>query len=248
MLKTRIQWIALAIVTYLAFLIVYLPAKQVTSRLTLPDNTSLQGVSGSIWNGKAQRAIVQGVEMQSLEWSLSFLPLITQRISADIKFGNIRDAGIVSAAGHVSIKGQAYDASDLTLYTPVTQLVNRFTLPFPADIGGRLKIELDEVSYDEYCTVLSGKAEWLSASVNAFNTAVDLDSISAQLGCEEQQIALDIQQPNVLGLAAKAKIDAKGKFSIDGKFKPDDSLPAQIKEAASFFGQPDSSGFYALKF
>jgi general secretion pathway protein N len=248
MLKKRIQWVSLAIVVYLIFLVVYLPAKHVTSRLTLPNNTTLQGVSGSIWHGQAQRAIVKGIELQSLEWSLSFLPLITQRISADIKFGNVRDSELISANGHVSIKGQAFDASELTVYAPVAQLISQFTLPFPADVGGRLKVELSEASYDQYCTALSGNAQWLNASVNALNTAVDLDSMAAELGCETQQVVFDIKQPNVLGLAAKARMDAKGKFSIDGKFKPDDSLPPQIKQAASIFGEPDSSGFYTLKF
>jgi general secretion pathway protein N len=247
MLKKRFQWALLAIVVYLVFLIVYLPAKQATSRLTLPNNTKVYGVSGSIWQGQAQRATVKGVELRTLEWSLNFLPLLTGRISADIEFGNIRETEQVSAKGQISIKGKAFDASDLILYVPVAQLISQFTLPFPADVGGRLKVELDDISYDQYCTALSGDAQWLNASVNTFNTAVELGTMSAKLNCETQQVTLDIQQPNVLGLAAKAKVDAKGKFSINGKFKPDDSLPPQIKRAASIFGEPDSSGFYTLE-
>lgn len=246
MLKKRVQWVSLAILIYLIFLIVYLPARHITSRITLPRHIILQDVSGSIWHGQARRASINGIELQSLEWSLNFLPLITRRISADIKAGNIRDTQLVSANGHVSVKGQALDASDLTLYAPVEQLLNQLTLPFPADVGGRLKVELDEMSYDQHCSVLSGNVQWINARVNALNTAVDLESMAAKLSCDTQQIVMDIEQPNLLGLEAKATMDATGKFGINGKFKPADSLPPQVKQAASFFGQPDSAGFFTL--
>ncbi|TDF36425.1 type II secretion system protein N [Alteromonadaceae bacterium M269] len=248
MLKKRIQWAILAVFVYLVFLIIYLPAKHVINRIDLPQNTALYRVSGTIWNGEAQRAVVKGTELESVKWKLSFLPLITKRMSLDVDIGNIRDTARISAKGHISIAGQKVDAEDMVVYAPVSQLIRQFNLPFPVDAGGRLKVNLNELNYDQHCTTLSGKAEWLNASVNALNTAVDLDSMNGNLGCEEQQVTINIQQPNVLGLAAKAKIDAQGKFSIDGKFKPDSSLPPQITQAASILGQPDSEGFYPLQF
>lgn len=34
---------------------------------------------------------------------------------------------------------------------------------------------------------------------------------------------------------------------VSGKFKPDDSLPQEVHQAARLFGTPDNSGYIAIK-
>jgi general secretion pathway protein N len=37
-------------------------------------------------------------------------------------------------------------------------------------------------------------------------------------------------------------------FKIEGRFKPEASLPKEVHQAAQFFGQADADGYFPIKF
>jgi general secretion pathway protein N len=37
------------------------------------------------------------------------------------------------------------------------------------------------------------------------------------------------------------------RIAVEGKFKPDESLPDEVHQASRFFGQPNSEGYIAIK-
>jgi general secretion pathway protein N len=59
---------------------------------------------------------------------------------------------------------------------------------------------------------------------------------------------LHVKQPNRFGLTAKATIPANMQFKIEGRFKPEASLPKEVHQAAQFFGQADADGYFPIKF
>ena len=65
---------------------------------------------------------------------------------------------------------------------------------------------------------------------------------------EECNPSFDIELGNPLAFDIDAVVspDMK-KVKVDGKFKPDDSLPQEVHQASKFFGQPDANGYIAIK-
>src|SRR5688572_23773888 len=76
--------IALGVGAFVILALVTFPASIVLSRLGSAGVTA-SGVSGSIWNGKAQVLLIRGTNVGSVEWDLHVLPLFTLHLNADVK-------------------------------------------------------------------------------------------------------------------------------------------------------------------
>jgi general secretion pathway protein N len=247
-MKSVLKWGSLCLVVYFIFLIVKLPAVQVLSKIQLPKGVSVNGVSGTIWEGQAQRAQANGLPVNDLNWSLSFFPLLLGEISADIKAGNIRDTTQISATGHINVSGQRLQANSLLAYIPTNLVINLLPLPIPIQADGRFKVQLNEVDYAAGCQTLVGTGQWLNASYTGATGTVELGNFDTDLGCQDGSVVVDVKQPNSFGLTAKAIIPVNMKFKIEGRFKPDPNLPKEVHQAAQFFGKKDAEGYYPIKF
>jgi general secretion pathway protein N len=247
-MKSVLKWGSLCLVVYFIFLIVKLPAVHVLSKMQLPNGISVSGISGTIWNGNVQRAQAKGFPISDVNWSLSFFPLLLGEISTNIKAGDIRDVTQISVNGHVSFKGQHLKVENLLAYIPTNLAISLLPLPIPIEADGRFKVELNEVNYEAGCQTFTGKGQWLNANFTGVNGVIELGDFDADLSCQDGNVVLHVKQPNRFGLTAKATIPANLKFKINGRFKPEVSLPEEVHQAAQFFGKPDADGYYPIKF
>ncbi|PKG97946.1 type II secretion system protein N [Paraglaciecola sp. MB-3u-78] len=247
-MKSVLKWGSLCLVVYFIFLIVKLPAVHVLSKMQLPNGISVSGISGTIWNGNVQSAQAKGFPISDVNWSLSFFPLLLGEISTNIKAGDIRDVTQISVNGHVSFKGQHLKVENLLAYIPTNLAISLLPLPIPIEADGRFKVELNEVNYEAGCQTFTGKGQWLNANFTGVNGVIELGDFDADLSCQDGNVVLHVKQPNRFGLTAKATIPANLKFKINGRFKPEVSLPKEVHQAAQFFGKPDADGYYPIKF
>jgi general secretion pathway protein N len=247
-MKSAFKWISVGLCIYLVFIVIKLPASQVLPRLSLNKDISLSGVSGTIWNGRAQRAQLAGLPVENLNWSLSFLSLLMANVSADIQAGNIRDVDKISVDGHITFSNQGLQAKDLLAFFPTNLIISLLPLPIPVQADGRFKVQLEMLDYGSNCITLTGKGEWLNANFTGANQVISLGNFAAELSCVNGDVVLDVLEPNSFGLTAKATIPADMKFKISGKFKPDAELPKEVHQAAQFFGKPDADGYYPIEF
>ena len=91
--------VALAVVAYLVFAIVTLPANVILDRLR--PGVDAAGVEGTAWNGSAQIIRVGGMNLGALTWKVHVLPLFALRAQADVKITRADGfaQGVVSASG-----------------------------------------------------------------------------------------------------------------------------------------------------
>lgn len=247
-MKSVLKWGSLGLVVYFIFLIVKLPAVHVLAKMQLSKGISVSGISGTIWQGHAQRAQVNGLPISNVNWTLSFLPLLLGEISAEIKAGDIRDVDQISANGNVNFAGQHLKVKNLLAYMPTGLVISMLPLPIPVQADGRFKVQLDEVDFEDGCQKFKGKGEWLNANFTGTTGVIDLGNFNADLSCENGSVVVDVKLPNRFGLTAKASIPANMKFNITGRFKPDANLPKEVHQAAQFFGKADADGYYPIKF
>lgn len=64
---------------------------QVLGRVDLPKGISVDKVSGTLFEGKAQTVVVNGLPVNNVKWQLSPLALFVGQIRLDVKAGNIRE-------------------------------------------------------------------------------------------------------------------------------------------------------------
>lgn len=247
-MKQSLTWGALAVCAYVVFLLIKLPATQVLGHMTLPPEVKLQGVKGTIWQGQASSAVLHGVPVNNIKWSLDFWPLLIGNISATVSAGNIRQLDEIAFNGQLSFSSERMQMNDVQAYLPTNLMMTMIPLPFPVKAQGRFKVEINQLDYQQSCQALSGNGQWLNASVAGLKGMIDLGNFTAAMACENNNVVIRVNEPNRFGLTAQANITADAKFSVNGRFKPDATLPEEVHQAAQFFGQQDAQGYYNLKF
>jgi general secretion pathway protein N len=247
-MKHSLKWAALGLCAYVVFLVIKLPAAQVLGNLSLPPDIKLQGVKGTIWQGQAMNATVQGLPVNNINWTLDFWPLLMGNISANISAGNIREADQIAFLGDVSFSSDRIQLTDVQVYLPTHLMISLLPLPFPVNAEGRFKVQVAELDYKQSCQALKGNGQWLNAKVTGLEGMIDLGNFTADMACENNNILLSVKEPNSFGLTANAIIPANLKFAVSGRFKPNANLPEEVHQAAQFFGNKDAQGFYNIKF
>ncbi|MFT2092232.1 type II secretion system protein N [Paraglaciecola sp. 2405UD69-4] len=246
-MKLVLKWSLLALLVYGIFLVAKLPAVQVISRVDLGKDIKISGVTGTIWEGNLQQVVVKGIPLNDVDWSLSFLPLLLGKAEAVISAGNIRDLEQISIDGVVTVSNQRIQADNLVAYVPTEFVISALPLPIPVEANGRFKVQLNALDYTKSCQVIEGTGQWLNASFTGPQDVINLGNFNADLSCLDENVIVDVKEPNSFGLSAKVTLPANMKFKVNGRFKPDASLPKEVHQAASFFGKPDSNGYYPVK-
>lgn len=250
-MKLKVTWIIGGIVAFLIFAIAYMPAIHVIGRIALPKNIAVSGVSGTLLEGKAQSVVVNGLPINNVKWDINPWAFFIGKLRADLKAGNIRNVNDIAFEGPVStglFTQRHVVVNDMTIYLPVDRVIAQVRLPLPVNAGGRFKVALDTLDFGPACNALSGKGDWLNATVAGTQGPIDFGTYSATLRCDGEDIGITVAEPNLLGLSIDASVSPlTKKFAVNGKFKPDASLPNEVHQAASLFGKPDASGYTTIK-
>ncbi|WP_334038639.1 type II secretion system protein N [Alteromonas macleodii] len=250
-MKSKVSWIIGGIIAFLLFAIAYMPAVHVIGRIALPSNVAVSDVSGTLFSGKAQTVVVNGLPINNVKWELSPLHMLIGKIKLDLKAGNIRDKNDIAFEGPITtglFSQKTVNTENFTLYLPVDRVLAQVRLPLPVNAGGRFKVSLSDLTFGPACQSLNGTGDWLNATVAGTQGPIDFGTYSAKLRCEGDDIGILVSEPNLLSLSMDAVIPTTMKnIRVSGKFKPDNRLPQEVHQAARLFGAPDSSGYIAIK-
>lgn len=250
-MKTKhiILFSMLGIMVYLIMLVAKLPATQVLHRV-LPQNVVMENITGTVWNGKSDSININGITMDSVKWNVSLLALFSGKLGVNIQAGNVTNQQQLSIRGYAAIAvNQKIYADNLVVRGPARLLAAYVPMPLPVKLDGQLRVNLANAVFNQQvCETLNGKGYWNNAAVSGTKGWIDLGAFSTELGCEQQHITANITPPNQFNLTAKAKVSPQQKISAEGSFKPDDSLPKEVHQAAMLFGAADPQGFYQFKF
>jgi len=250
-MKAKIAWIVASVLVFLFFLIAYLPASQITTRLTLPDEVSLYEVSGTLWEGSAQQVVVNGLPVDNVSWKLHPAALLMGDIRVTLNGGNMRSPDAISFSGPITtglFSQTRISAKNFVAYIPVDRILAQVSLPLPVNASGRFKLSLQTLNYNGQCNELNGQGSWLNAAVAGTQGPIDFGTYEAALSCADGKFIVNVEEPNKLGLSMQAQADAQfSNISVEGRFKPDNDLPKEVHQAARFFGQPDNNGYTRFK-
>lgn len=232
--------IALGVVAYIVFAVITLPARVVLSRLA-PSDVHAGGVSGTIWNGKAQVLAVRGVRVGALEWDLHVLPLFTGRLVADLKVtrvdGFLQSKASLSPSGRIRL-------SDLAGSAPLAAL--------PADVNrggwtGTVNMRLASLILENAWPV---EAEGVVEVVDVAGPASKPVNMGSYRATFPENAATDGQlKADVVDLGGPLSFagtltlrQADRSYHIEGMIAARPDAPTEVVNALRFLGPADADG------
>lgn len=236
-------WISLGIVFWLYFVISNLPAAWGAYLLTRDGTIAMNGVSGTLWNGRASLASVKikGVDhsIGQLNWKLNVLSLFIFRPCAQI--GTHMDGQ--EFEGAVCIKGKR----GMTVKNATTTFPAALVQPLlPLAINGQFTLDIEQLEVgDMQLLSLRGKATWTEGKIYNGSNWMGLGSLGADLKDDGKKglsaHIFDINSPLKIDLAGALPYPTGA--AIKGTFALSEPYFREINAGAwlSMFAIPQSN-------
>lgn len=236
-----------AVICYLVFLIIEIPAALVAKWAPLPQNVNLAGVSGSLWKGRAEQvSLPQGRQLEGVSWELFPSQLLLGRAALSFRL----DGGAVQGNGEVNYGFSGVAVDRLRLNAPIGWLVGNQRLPLQTRIAGGISLNLvDSAQGTPWCDRLQGRL--LVNGLDANNRFGDfpLGDLAGNLSCDQGNIKLQMAEAdNSIGVEGQAMLLAGNQVQVDATIRPTDGQPQNLREALGFLGQPNSDGAYPFNY
>ncbi len=202
--------LALGIGAFLLLALVTLPASAVLS-FVHPPGVTLDGVSGTIWNGRAEAVRSGALHVGSVEWSLDLLSLFGGKLGANVKV--TRTDGF--AQGHI-----AASASRITLRGFNAQLPMSVLPPNLLRGGwtGTVNVKLSDLALENSWPVVANGTIEVSDLVGPANRPAALGNY---------KVVFPAEGPAEADTVTGALTDNGGPFAVNGT--------VQIKKNRSYF-------------
>lgn len=230
--------IALGVGAFVIFALVTFPASVVLSRLGSAGITAA-GVSGSIWNGKAQVLQVRGAHVGSVEWDLHVLPLFTLQLNADVKVSRIDGFAAtelsVGPGGKVTLEG-------LSASLPLSALPN-VAPGWVATVNGKFaRLTLD----NGWPTLVDGSLDAVDvtgparrpASIGSYRIVFDPAASTPEM----LQGAVSDAGNGPLQIDGTVRLKPDRTYEIDALVAARPNAPRSLAQALEFLGPPDAQG------
>lgn len=251
-MRSELKWLAGGAVLYLLFLLLTLPAAQLSGRLTAhlaaqPQAPALrlQGVSGLWWHGRVERLQVEGLTLGPLQWRWRPTALLRGRFGLDL----VLEGGGPGGEARLAVSpGGALHIEALSLELPAAELLRILpALPVPVQAGGRLALAVEQavLGPDGLPRELEGQLEWREARLQS-PLALRLEHLVAELALEEAELVARLSdRGGDLDLGGTARLDpANGRYRLDLQLRARDN--PELRDSLALMGRTDARGYHNL--
>ncbi|SEA86677.1 type II secretion system protein N [Alkalimonas amylolytica] len=241
--------VVLGVVSYLLCLLVLTPASWWLKLAPMPADVRLGQVQGTLWQGRIQVLSYQQLELHQLQWQLSPWRLLAGQLAVQLQAGDLAEQERAYLKGQLRYGFSGLQLQDTLVRYPVRDIAPMLRLPLPVGADGMLMLDIDHYQQGApWCKTLNGQASWQQARLQPPTGWIDLQHIFASLACDNGELVLITDGQNPLGLDVTARLQAAGRFAVDGTLKPDASMPEEVHQAMQFVGSPDAEGRFRIRF
>lgn len=243
-MSMRIDWryLLIGLLAYLVFLLVQLPADRAYGWWKAGPGAAqpvvLAGVSGSVWEGRAQQALIDGQPLDGLVWHLRPWTVLFGRLEMDYEV-RLRDG---FARGRIAADPQgAVSIDSVEARLPLAQLRARALAALRP--SGVVNLNLQDVVWDGQALVSAqGRMVWTGAAV----------SLLQPLQFGDLALTLETRDDSVVGelsdaggpLQAEGLLTLKpdGSYQFSGSFAAREGTQSPLGRALRSLGRPGSDG------
>lgn len=233
--------IALGVGAFIVLFVVTFPAQIVTSRLST-FGIVLNGVSGSLWQGRAASFQGGGISLGEFTWDLQVLKLLTGRAAASI---SLRQNAAFATGEVVALPTGRVKLTDFSASWPLVRLSGG---GIPAGWTGTLALRLDELDLDNGVPQgITGTIDLLELVGPANRPAalgsyrVTFPTPGSNAGAGQVVGALqDLDGP--IAMNGTVTLGPGRSYELGGLIATRPGAPADVVNALQYLGEPDGEG------
>lgn len=233
-------------VSYLLFLLAFIPAAQILPRLPLPAGLQLQNISGTLWQGRIGDISWQKYRLHNLQWEVMFSRLWL--VMPTIKL-SLQDPETAIANGTISWRGD-WSLTNWQVKTSAQTIQLWLSLPLPIDANGKLTLNIEQLTFNSLkCQTLTGQLNWQQALLQTPAGELALGNPVAALSCRNTAFEANIQQDSTsLHSEAALQLNMQGQYKLQASLQPKPALPDTLRSSLGWLGPVDNQGVIRTRY
>lgn len=240
MRSRRGLWIA-GIIALLCGLLINFPAR-VAVHWFVPDSIPVAGSQGTIWNGKAREASINGLYLRDVEWQMRPLRLFTGKLAYSVKAtpasGFVESNVALGFGGTVSL-------TDLSAAMPLSLFENAVGIP---GLRGNASANFERLEIsDGLATAANGVLQLAGLVVPVVGTN-SLGGYKAEFFTEGDAVAASIEDTdNVVDLAGSLLVRRDRSFQFVAQVIATAATPEAVRRQLRMLPPPNARGQQELR-
>ena len=235
-----------AIAAYLLIMLATIPAKPITELINENTPVAIQGVSGTLWDGKAYLVTIDNnIQLEQTRWSFNLWKLLLGKLSANIDT-NFLDETITAEAG-TSFLGRVF-VNQLKASVAASEVARLANIPL-AKLDGAIILDIQNAQWKQgELPLASGTIKWNDASVTVAETA-SLGNVLIVLNESDQQL-LNAEIKNEGGdisIRGNAELIEESDYAADITLVPNATASNNIKQSLGMFAKRQPNGEYNIQ-
>ncbi|WP_049723157.1 type II secretion system protein N [Gilvimarinus polysaccharolyticus] len=227
---SKIYWILLAVICWLVFVIVQIPASWGGYMMTRNGALALTGISGTVWHGRASMASIsidgRDYSLGELSWNLHPMSLLKLSPCADISTNLERQQVSGTACAGLNNKLTLSNA-DISVPASLVQ-----GLPDNIEIAGQVSAHIKSLELKQQTLLaLAGNISWSAARLNNGQRWLNLGAFAAELSATDSGAILaevfSLEGP--IDLKGNVTMPLAGGVIIDVDFTLSDSFSTDVQ-------------------
>lgn len=246
-MKKTLKLLAFALVAYIVFLLVTLPANRVYQQFAeqLPSSIKFYGVSGTIWSGKAELVTLASQQYRNASWQFQWAGLVKGKALFNLDFDN----GQSQIKGNVGVDvfGNMV-ARELLIQQELTD-IQALAKVSPITVGGKmggrinsLVVKQDKISEANATMTIIDAAFLLPRRTPWGNFKIDIESPDGNTKIKIKD------QGGPLLADGLVSVSEAGEYDVNLAVEAASGASNDLIRGLEFFGRPGSDGKTRLKY
>jgi len=222
------QTIVIAIVSYVFFLLILTPASTIVAQLDLPPKrVSLDNVTGSIWSGNIDHAVINRQSVNNIQWSLSPWSLLVASINSDIEADVFNNR--VNTNLDYSLLSSQIRLTDVKSTINASDIQKQLNLPF-GELHGVIQVNAEQVDIiPKSLPAISALISWKKAQLTLAEKISFGDLFLRLSPADNGDLAGELSNiGGQLSIKGTIKVTAKQIYTLNVRLTPRANASAEL--------------------
>ena len=201
------------------------------------DSVTVSGLSGTVWNGNAREAAVEGIYVQDVSWELRPLALFTAKLSYDLNA--TPTGGFLSAIASIGLGGSV-TLSELTAALPLSSFAGTLGIP---GLRGNASLSFERLQLEAgFPTAADGTLQIANLVVPDVGSET-LGGYKMEFFTQNNGISASIEDTDaVIDLAGSLEVNADRSFAFIAQIVSQSTTPESVRRQLRGLPPPNARG------
>ena len=207
-----------------------------------PSSVRLEAISGSVWNGRAAQAQVEGFYLRDLSWRFRPLALFTGKIAYAVEATPL--SGFINANVFIGVTG-AIRLEDLQASLPLQPFEQLAGMP---GLRGNVNLQFDRIVIEDGLPVAANGQLAVADLVAPMIHRGSIGGYRAEFFTQNTGVVASVEDTDgVVDIAGSLEITADRSYQFLGQLAPKATTPSKLQSQMRFLGTANERGQYELR-